>query len=110
MATPDHERSSSWTCTFELTGEKVWHAFRLHALLQDAHRRGDFLVLPQCDNQETRLDRAVKERNTRIAAIGDIDARMHSCDICHVTLPNSSKNSDELDVPKGVSYIRAAVD
>lgn len=100
MATPDHERPTKWPCTFELTGEKVWHAFRLHGLLLDAEQRGEPLVLLQSENQDTRLDRAIKERNIRVALLGDMSARTHSCDICHVNL--APKSGQDL---KGVMYL-----
>lgn len=71
-----------------LSSEQVWHAFFLHALLQDAAERSQPLVLPNSGDHNSRLKHAMEQRNLRIVRQGQRE-KMHACDICCKFIPGS---------------------
>ena len=69
-----------------LTGELVWNAFYLHALLLDCHRRGATLDLPHRCNQDQRFIEAIDARNDAMVGTGQ-PMWAHACDECEKLIP-----------------------
>ncbi len=64
-----------------LTGETVWNAFYLHALLLDRERRSEQLQIPHSGNHSNRFLAVLGARNVRMAGIGQTQWA-HACDEC----------------------------
>ncbi|KAG8938985.1 hypothetical protein FRC04_007208 [Tulasnella sp. 424] len=65
----------------KVTGETVLHAFFLHALLRDHHKRNTSLILPHHGENRARLSPALAKRNLRIAGTGQ-EMLAHACNLC----------------------------
>lgn len=66
-----------------LTGEVVSHAFYLHALLADKHRRSEVLQVPHAGAQSKRYEGALMARNMRMVGTGQPEWA-HACKLCEV--------------------------
>ncbi|KDQ58768.1 hypothetical protein JAAARDRAFT_69191 [Jaapia argillacea MUCL 33604] len=67
--------------TFNLSGEQVWRAFFLNALLRDWTERGLVLVLPDSGDHDSRLKHAMDIRNHLMIEHGQPE-KMHACQVC----------------------------
>ena len=75
--------------THPLTGEVVWHAFYLHALLEDSHRRAVQVQLPHHGKQSERYQSALAARNVRMAGTGQ-PMWAHACSECEKMIPGEN--------------------
>ena len=69
-----------------LTGELVWNAFYLHALLAHHHRRGQQLRVPHRGVHAGRFTGALDARNSLMAGVGQ-PMWAHACDECEKLIP-----------------------
>lgn len=75
-----------------LSGEMVWNAFYLHALLSDAERRNENLQLPHHGSQDKHFAEALCECNQHMKGTGQ-PLWAHACDGCErVTQPPEGTN------------------
>ena len=72
-----------------LTGDVVWHAFYLHALLLDCHRHGSQLRVPHHGSHSQRYQAVLDKRNQKMAGTGQ-PMWAHACDECEKILPPGS--------------------
>ena len=89
----------------DLSGDLVWNAFYLHALLSDLHLKGQKLQLPHRCLQADRFTSALDARNYMIAKHGQ---RMwaHACDDCEKIIPvrEDDPNGECSSVPSCLTY------
>ncbi|KAG2120003.1 hypothetical protein BD769DRAFT_1672044 [Suillus cothurnatus] len=67
---------------FEITGDHVWDAFVITALLKDSKHRMHSLTVPQTGDQRDRFTKAMMDRNCRIRLYGYEDVCRHHCNRC----------------------------
>ncbi|KDQ56438.1 hypothetical protein JAAARDRAFT_70720 [Jaapia argillacea MUCL 33604] len=67
--------------TFNLSGEQVWQAFFLNALLGDWSEHGLVLVLPDSGDHDSRLKHAMDICNHLMIKCGQ-PKKMHACQVC----------------------------
>ncbi|RDX40837.1 hypothetical protein OH76DRAFT_1504468 [Lentinus brumalis] len=78
----------------QLSGDTVWHAFYLHALLLDSTRRSDPLRVPHSGVHAERLQRALEARNLRMAGVGQPEWA-HACDLCEKIYPTDPSDPEK---------------
>ena len=97
---PHYKQPTGWT--YELSAEKVNHAFQLHALLLEHLERGDVLTFLNIGDAEDRLLALVRSRNNSMRTLGDSAARKHVCDVCCIRVPGNG--ADNLGMLKVFKY------
>ena len=85
-----YDRAPGWS--YNLSADKINHAFQLHALILDHCESGQILSVLNIGSAEERLQALVRERNTRMKIFGDRAARDHICDVCCIRVPGSGTN------------------
>ncbi|KAI0744417.1 hypothetical protein C8Q76DRAFT_604520 [Earliella scabrosa] len=77
-----------------LTGDTVWHAFYLHALLQDRSRFGERLEVPHSGLHSDRFAAALEARNRAMVGDGQ-EFWAHACDECEQIIRAKPDDPDQ---------------
>jgi len=83
---------------FEITGDHVWDAFVITALLKDSKHHMHSLTVPQTGDQQDQFTKAMIDRNHCIQLYGYEDVCCHCCNWCTCMYANDQGVSEYCSV------------
>ncbi|KAG2139346.1 hypothetical protein DEU56DRAFT_871163 [Suillus clintonianus] len=94
------DKEFSWQYTLRMRDTDVLNGFFIHSLLLEKAEHNSCLVLPHDEQQRTRIDVALSERNKEMEGIGQ-EAYPHACDLCFIVIGDDSKTKIQAAVCDG---------